>query len=53
MQAPSNKLPMTANAVAHWIRNMETAAFGVDVIEAPDPDVVVPVMGVAMGVVGE
>jgi hypothetical protein len=52
MQAPSNKLPMTANAVAHWIRNMETAAFGVDVIEAPDPDVV-PVMGVAMGVVGE
>lgn len=31
---------------------MESAAFGVDVMEDPDVAVDVPVMGVAMGVVG-
>ena len=45
-------LPTTINDVFHSICNTERAAFGMDVLEDPDVAVEVPVMGVAIGLVG-
>lgn len=52
LQAPINTLPTTINGIFHSNCNIETAPFGVEVLEVPDVGDDVPVTGVAMGVLG-
>lgn len=52
MQAPSNTLPIMTNNVLHSNCVKLSALFGVDVLDEPEVAVDVPVMGVAIGVLG-